>query len=71
MTMNESIYYNVDIIHSAIDKNVMIEFQYYQWNVDKEMELRHDGHFIRFHRGGLSGIMKIITWLVMIVSPVF
>ena len=42
-TMNESIYYNVDIIHSAIDKNVMIEFQYYQWNVKKQMELKHEG----------------------------
>lgn len=51
--MNESIYYNVDIIHSAIDKNVMIEFQYYQWNVDKEMELRHDGAFYQISPWGL------------------
>ena len=52
-TINESIYYNVDIIHSAIDKNVMIEFQYYQWNVDKEMELRHDGAFYQISPWGL------------------
>lgn len=44
-TMNESIYYNVDKIHQAIGKNVQIRFQYYQWNVDKEMELRHGGAF--------------------------
>lgn len=44
-TMNESIYYNVDKIHQAIGKNVQIKFQYYQWNVNKEMELRHDGAF--------------------------
>lgn len=42
-TMNESIYYNVDLIHDAINSNVEIQFQYYQWNVKKEMELRHNG----------------------------
>jgi predicted DNA-binding transcriptional regulator YafY len=40
---NESIYYSVDQIHSAINQDVQIDFQYYQWNVKKEMELRHDG----------------------------
>lgn len=39
-TMNESIYYNVDKIHTAIGANVKIKFQYFQWNVDKKMELR-------------------------------
>ncbi len=42
-TMNESIYYNVDKIHQSIEKNQSITFQYYQWNVRKEMELKHDG----------------------------
>ena len=42
-TMNESIYYNVDRIHTAIAENLRITFQYFQWNVDKKMELRHDG----------------------------
>ncbi len=42
-TMNESIYYNVDRIHTAIAENSRITFQYFQWNVDKKMELRHDG----------------------------
>ena len=42
-TMNESIYYNVDRIHTAIAENSQITFQYFQWNVDKQMELRHDG----------------------------
>lgn len=39
----ESIYYNVDRIHTAIAENSRITFQYFQWNVDKKMELRHDG----------------------------
>ena len=42
-TMNESIYYNVDRIHTAIGENSRIRFRYFQWNVDKEMELRHNG----------------------------
>jgi predicted DNA-binding transcriptional regulator YafY len=44
-TNNENIFYNVDVIHSAIAENVKITFQYFQWNVKKEMELRHDGAF--------------------------
>lgn len=42
-TMNESIYYNVDFIHEAISNNSMISFQYFDWSVDKEKKLRHDG----------------------------
>lgn len=42
-TMNESIYYNVDKIHTAINANSQIRFQYFQWNVNKEQELRHNG----------------------------
>ena len=44
-TMNESIYYSVDAINSAIDKNHKVSFQYFNWNIKKEMELRHDGAF--------------------------
>ena len=40
---NENIYINVDRIHSAIAQDVQIKFQYFQWNLKKEMELRHDG----------------------------
>lgn len=42
-TMNESIYYNVDRIHTAIAENSRITFQYFQWNVDKKMGFCHDG----------------------------
>ncbi len=44
-TMNESIYYSVDAIHDAIAANRQIRFQYFQWNVEKKMELRHDGAY--------------------------
>lgn len=42
-TMNESIYYSVDAINSAISHNHQVSFRYYKWNVKKEMEFRHDG----------------------------
>ncbi|MBO5069865.1 MAG: WYL domain-containing protein [Roseburia sp.] len=42
---NENIYYNVDMIYSAIAENVKIRFQYFEWGVNKEMKLRRDGSF--------------------------
>lgn len=53
-TMNESIYYTVDAIHNAISENRKIRFQYYQWNVKKEMELRHQGAYYCISPWGLS-----------------
>lgn len=53
-TMNESIYYTVDAIHNAISENRKIRFQYYQWNVKKEMELRHNGAWYLISPWGLS-----------------
>lgn len=43
--MNESIFYTVDAIQNAIADNRRVKFQYYSWNVEGEMELRHDGAF--------------------------
>ncbi len=40
---NEFIYYNVDKIHEAISRNSKIRFQYFQWNIKKQQELRHNG----------------------------
>ena len=53
-TMNESIYYAVDTIHNAISENKKIQFQYFQWNVKKEMELRHNGAWYHISPWGLS-----------------
>lgn len=46
-TMNESIYLNVDEIHQAIASNSKITFQYFNWNTDKKMELRHNGEYYK------------------------
>jgi len=42
-TMNEKIYYNVDKLHEAINQGVQIRFQYGQWTLRKQMELRRKG----------------------------
>ena len=46
-TMNESIYYNVDKIHAAINADRQIKFRYYDWNLKKELEPRYDGMWYR------------------------
>jgi len=43
--LNENIYYNIDALHYAIGNNYKIKFQYFQWNIKKEMELRRNGEF--------------------------
>lgn len=53
-TMNESIYYTVDAIHNAIAQNKKIRFQYFQWNVKKEPQLRHGGAWYHISPWGLS-----------------
>ena len=53
-TKNEGIYYNVDTIYNAIAENVKITFQYFQWNIKKQMELRHDGALYQVSPWALS-----------------
>ncbi len=42
-TMNESIYSNVDMIHTAINSNVQICFKYFDWTPEKKKIYRHNG----------------------------
>ena len=44
-TMNESIYYNVDAIHSGISQNRKIRFRYFEFTAKKERRYRHDGGY--------------------------
>jgi len=53
-TMNESIYYNVDNLHCAINANSQITFQYFQWTVDKKTQLKKDG-----------ALYKLSPWALM------
>ena len=42
-SMNESVYYNVDEISNAINRDRMIRFQYFEFTVDKARQFRHGG----------------------------
>ena len=44
-TVNETIYYNVDMLHSAIFHDRQIRFRYVEWTVQKKQEFRHNGAF--------------------------
>ncbi len=43
--MDESVYYNVDIISSAISEGSQIRFRYYDYNVQKKRVLRRNGEY--------------------------
>lgn len=42
-TMNESVYYNIDQIHTAIGQNRQIGFRYFEYTVEKKRRFRHEG----------------------------
>lgn len=44
-TMNESIYYNVDKIHSAISSNSKIRYKYCEWTTEKKLEPKKNGSY--------------------------
>lgn len=44
-SMNESIYYTVDVISDAITQNKKIRYQYFEYTVEKERRFRHGGAF--------------------------
>ncbi len=41
-TMNETIYYSVDDLHTAIAQNKKIRFKYYKWDIHKKLVPRHN-----------------------------
>ena len=44
-SVNETIYYNVDMIHAALRSNAKITYQYAEWTTKKELQLKKDGAF--------------------------
>lgn len=44
-SMNESIYYAVDVVSDAITQNKKIRYQYFEYTVTKERRLRHNGAY--------------------------
>lgn len=53
-TENESIYYNVDRIHKAIQDNTPVTFLYLAWNIKKELIPRHEGKKYRISPWALT-----------------
>lgn len=45
-SMNESVYYNVDDIHTAINNNNRIKFKYYTWDITGKLVPKHGDEFI-------------------------
>ena len=43
---NEQIYYNVDMLHEAINADKQIKFQYFQWNLNRKQDTAADGHHV-------------------------
>lgn len=44
-TPNEQGYYLVDYVHTAINKNKRLKFNYCEWNVNKEKQIKHNGEY--------------------------
>lgn len=44
-SMNESIYYAVDVVSDAINQNQKIRYRYFEYTVEKERRYRHNGAF--------------------------
>lgn len=42
-TENESVFYNVDAIYTAINADSKLDFKYYEWSLAKKLELRRNG----------------------------
>jgi len=43
-TTNESIYYNIDSLHKAIQSEKKVHFKYFDYTVDKSIKFRNDGN---------------------------
>ncbi len=53
-TENESIYYNVDRIHKAIQDNAPVTFVYLAWDIQKKLTPRHEGKIYRISPWALT-----------------
>lgn len=53
-TENESIYYNVDRVHHAIQNNAPVTFTYLEWNIKKELQPKRSGRKYRISPWALT-----------------
>ncbi len=55
-TMNESVFYNVDEVYTAINENKKIKFKYYKWDINKKLVARHNGEWFVLSPWGLTWV---------------
>lgn len=53
-TMNESVFYNVDEVYTAINENKKIRFKYYKWDINKKLVARRNGEWFVLSPWGLT-----------------
>ncbi len=51
--MDESIYYAIDAIHTALNEGKMLKFRYFRWDLSAKKEYRHDGKYYSISPWGL------------------
>ena len=61
-SMNESVYYTIDKLHTAIANRKAVTFKYFEYNVRKEKVFRREGKRYIVSPLGSSGTTKIIIW---------
>jgi predicted DNA-binding transcriptional regulator YafY len=55
-TMNESVFYNVDEVYTAINENRKIRFKYYKWDINKKLVPRRGGEWFVLSPWGLTWV---------------
>ena len=53
-SMNESVFYNVDEVYTAINENKKIRFKYYKWDINKKLIARKGGDWFELSPWGLT-----------------
>ena len=51
--MDESIYYAIDTVHTALNEGKMLQFRYFHWDISANKEYRHDGKPYKISPWGL------------------
>lgn len=53
-TINENIYYNVDMLYNGIAANRQVSFQYLEWSTSKKMKMKKNGEYYQVSPWALS-----------------
>lgn len=53
-SMNESVFYNVDEVYTAINENKKIRFKYYKWDINKKLIAHKGGDWFELSPWGLT-----------------